>query len=677
MRIFIGKIVALVLLVSLLLGLFMMGIKELRPESQKVEIPEYTPWSEEVVELAASLPVQEGGRIKPLETRASYALLQMRGDRRLTIIGKDSQKIKIGPVEWMMDVFFRPELAAQLPSFRVDNGEVLKALGIEFDDRKKRDRYSYAELEPHLPSVMQKAGSYQELKEKGADLTPVEDQTLDLATAMQTYFYLSHYFDFVRDGIVLRVDEGEGRRVNVSTVLATSRQIVEAIRANQKHGSIPPHITELLGQIDQLVTKSKFSFHLLPPTDSAEVKWSSVGELIEATLTGQVADPQQAVLDVQRLEGLYVSYSEGEEVFASNLSDFRTETMERAGEGAVGSVNTELSFNRQNWYQKALYIFGFGSLFLLAYLFAPSGMVGKVLRIILWVFSSVGLFYILAGIVHRYLVVLRPPVTNLYETIPYITAGTVILFLLSEVFTKGRIALLAAPVVGMAGMVLAVVFEVAAASDSLDPLVAVLRSNFWLTTHVLTVTFGYAAGLGGAVLGFIYVFYRVLGLDGDDKVFRRSLTRMVYGIVCFTLVLSLIGTVLGGIWANYSWGRFWGWDPKENGALMIVLWSLFILHGRAAGLLREWGVNLAAAFGGVVVTFSWFHVNMLGTGLHSYGFTDGKSAIWVFYGAACFVIFTGLAYSIWEDAQKNARKAAKTKAKSKEEVEASTVEQKA
>ena len=95
MRIFIGKIVALVLLVSLLLGLFMMGIKELRPESQKVEIPEYTPWSEEVVELAASLPVQEGGRIKPLETRASYALLQMRGDRRLTIIGKDLSLIHI------------------------------------------------------------------------------------------------------------------------------------------------------------------------------------------------------------------------------------------------------------------------------------------------------------------------------------------------------------------------------------------------------------------------------------------------------------------------------------------------------------------------------------------------------------------------------------------------------
>ena len=288
MRILVGKIVALVLLVTLLLGLFMMGIKELRPEKHQVEVPDYKPWSKEVIDVAASLPVQEGGRIKPLETRASYAMLQMRGDRRMTIIGQDGKKVKIGPVAWMMDLFFRPEVAAQLPSFRVDNAEVLKALGIEFDDRKKRDRYTFAELDPYLPEVMQKAGGYQELKEKGADLTPVEEQTLDLATSMQNYFYLAHYFDFVRNGIVLRAAEGEGKRVDMSTVLATSKQIVDAIRSSQQNGGIPPHIEELLGQIDQSVMKSKFNFHPLPPTDPNDEKWSSVGELIEKTLTGQV-----------------------------------------------------------------------------------------------------------------------------------------------------------------------------------------------------------------------------------------------------------------------------------------------------------------------------------------------------------------------------------------------------
>ncbi|MBK1835506.1 cytochrome c biogenesis protein [Roseibacillus ishigakijimensis] len=655
----VGKIIVLILLVGLLLSLFMMGVKELRPEKHRVQVPGYEPWTEEVLKTAAALPVQEGGRIKPLETRADYALLQMRGDRRMTIEDGEGEKIKIGPMAWLLDVFFRPELAAQLPTFRVDNADVLKAIGVEFDDRGKRDRYSFAELEPHLPDLMQKAGDLQQLKQRGSDLTPVEDQTLDLASALQNYFYLSHYFDFVREGILLEAEAGEGKRVNMSTVMATSGQIVEAIRNSQANGGIPPHINELLQQIDRSMMSARFNFHPLPPHDAEEEKWASVGELIEATLTGQASDPNAAVEDVKRLEELYAAYREGQDAFAKELENFRTVTMTRAGEDAAKAVARELSFNKLNWNKKALYTFTFASLFLLVYLFTPTGLAGKILRVALWSFTSLGLFFVLAAIVHRFLVVLRPPVTNLYETIPYITAGAVILFLLTELFTKMRIALLAAPVVGLAGMVLATVFEVAAASDSLDPLVAVLRSNFWLTTHVLTVTLGYAAGLVGAVMGFIYIFYRVLGLDEGETTFRRSITRMTYGIVCFTLVLSLIGTVLGGIWANYSWGRFWGWDPKENGALMIVLWTLFILHGRAAGLLREWGVNIASAFGGVVVTFSWFHVNMLGTGLHSYGFTDGKSAIWVFYGAAAFVIVTGMAFAIWQDRQLAARKAEK------------------
>ena len=102
-------------------------------------------------------------------------------------------------------------------------------------------------------------------------------------------------------------------------------------------------------------------------------------------------------------------------------------------------------------------------------------------------------------------------------------------------------------------------------------------------------------------------------------------------MLCLTLFLALVGTVLGGIWANYSWGRFWGWDPKENGALLIVLWTLAVLHARLGGYIREWGIHLAAVFTAVVVTFSWWHVNFLGVGLHNYGFTAGKDTIFVFY----------------------------------------------
>jgi ABC-type transport system involved in cytochrome c biogenesis permease subunit len=112
------------------------------------------------------------------------------------------------------------------------------------------------------------------------------------------------------------------------------------------------------------------------------------------------------------------------------------------------------------------------------------------------------------------------------------------------------------------------------------------------------------------------------GNKSSDLELGKALGKMVYAVVCFATLFSFVGTVLGGIWADQSWGRFWGWDPKENGALMIVLWNALILHARWGGLVRERGLMNLAVFGNIVTSFSWFGVNMLGIGLHSYGFMD-------------------------------------------------------
>lgn len=236
----------------------------------------------------------------------------------------------------------------------------------------------------------------------------------------------------------------------------------------------------------------------------------------------------------------------------------------------------------------------------------------------------------------------RPPIGNLYDTIIFIAAAVVFLGAITELMTRRRFALGLLPIGGAILILMARLFEVGDARDHMDPLVAVLRSNFWLATHVITITLGYAGGLVTALLGIVYVLLRGLRLDGGDQGLRRSLTRAVYGMICLTLFLSLVGTVLGGIWANDSWGRFWGWDPKENGALMIVLLYLAVLHARMGGYLREWGIHLAAIFGAAVVTFSWWHVNLLGTGLHSYGFAEGGNVIWLLYGFVGMMLLFGL-----------------------------------
>ena len=127
--------------------------------------------------------------------------------------------------------------------------------------------------------------------------------------------------------------------------------------------------------------------------------------------------------------------------------------------------------------------------------------------------------------------------------------------------------------------------------------------------------------IGTSVLATVYVV-RGMFTASLDKATAKSLNNMVYGIVCFAMLFSFVGTVLGGIWADQSWGRFWGFDPKENGALLIVIWNAIILHARWGGFIRERGLMNMAMFGNIVTSFSWFGVNMLGAGLHSYGFMD-------------------------------------------------------
>ncbi len=118
---------------------------------------------------------------------------------------------------------------------------------------------------------------------------------------------------------------------------------------------------------------------------------------------------------------------------------------------------------------------------------------------------------------------------------------------------------------------------------------------------------------------------------------------MIYGIICFAMLFGFVGTVLGGLWADDSWGRFLGWDPKENGALIIVLWNVLVLHARWAGTFQGRGTTVAAIFGNIVTTWFWFGVNQLGVGLHAYGFMESTVGwITLFVGAQLFFMGLGL-----------------------------------
>jgi cytochrome c-type biogenesis protein CcsB len=273
---------------------------------------------------------------------------------------------------------------------------------------------------------------------------------------------------------------------------------------------------------------------------------------------------------------------------------------------------------------------------------------------------------LLAGLVHTFGLVFRmvlegrPPVTNLYSSAIFIGWGAMLLGIALERIYKMCIGLIVAALAGFTTLLIA--HNLALGGDTMEMLRAVLDTNFWLATHVVVVTLGYASTFVAGLLAIIYIVLGVFTPRLKEKLggfaaagarqvsakagqieLGKALSKMVYGIVCFATLFSFVGTVLGGIWADQSWGRFWGWDPKENGALLIVLWNAMFLHARWGGIARERGLMNMAVFGNIVTSFSWFGVNMLGIGLHSYGFMDAAFKwLMMFVGSQVAIIGLGM-----------------------------------
>ncbi|MDP3851639.1 MAG: cytochrome c biogenesis protein CcsA [Luteolibacter sp.] len=612
------------------------------PKGEARKIDGYLPWSQETLKIVETLPVQDGGRIKPLSTYAGFTMLGMHGARSMEIADAAGETHRIRPTAWLLDVLFRPQFAINSPTFRVDNSAALEAIGVK--PRGRRDRYSYADIQPGREKLGELAGSYGSIDSKARD--PLQTQIIDLASNLRTYESLLGWFSFARGGIVLRGSGENGapdKRADVSALMTTAPQIREQIdHAGRGQGAIPPHLQDLMRQVLDAANFSKFGLFILPPADPSEPTWKSAGNAIMDVMGSTSKDPARDIEDIRMLEATARAGAAGEDVFRKQFVQLRDHLAARAAARGEGQrVALEASYYQKNWFLYALVFFLIGTLAAMGMWTLGGNKTGRGFSWLTLAASLAGLTCCVIAITKRCIIMQRPPVGNLYDTIIFISAAVVLLALIVEWLTRRRFALGVAPILGTALIVLARRYELGDANDHMDPLVAVLDSNFWLTTHVITITLGYSAGLLSAFLSTGFVLLCGLRLDRGDISLRRSLTRAAYGMLCLTLFLSLVGTVLGGIWANYSWGRFWGWDPKENGALLIVIWTLAVLHARLGGYLREWGLHLASIFTAIVVTFSWWHVNFLGVGLHNYGFTAGKNTIWAFYACMGAVLLSG------------------------------------
>jgi cytochrome c-type biogenesis protein CcsB len=252
-----------------------------------------------------------------------------------------------------------------------------------------------------------------------------------------------------------------------------------------------------------------------------------------------------------------------------------------------------------------------------------------------------GLLFHVTGMGLRCLIGGRPPVTNMYESMIWVASGVLIFSLLFFLRYRTVTYLLAALPISLALLLLVGQMPLLL-PENIDPLVPVLRNNYWLTIHVLTITLSYAAF--ALAMGFGHI---LLGKYVRDPLGAREDKDMhfwLYRVLQLGVLLLAAGTILGGVWANYSWGRFWGWDPKETWALITLLCYIVVLHGKLAGWWGEFGLAVGSVVCFLAVVMAWYGVNfVLGTGLHSYGFgVGGESYVMTAVGLDLIYVATAV-----------------------------------
>ncbi len=593
----------------------------------------------EVVETFASIPVQESGRIKPLENLASYRLLRFRARRSIWLtedgemggkplndpatqkpITKEGGKpVRLSATEWLLMSWFRPDIAKTVPLFKVDNSSAIAELGLEM--KAKRDQYTFTEIEPARELLMQKMGEYRELPTKKQ--TPEQRMIVQLGENFLNYEMIMSHFDFIRTPLG---GKSEGLPPGVTQPVRLSKSL-NALAAAIRSGGAPMQIPwfrdlgkSALGAM--MNGNAELQLHLFPAADKADEIWRGPGMIFEA-INGDKDVSAENLAWLAMYEDLYLALPDAAK-FKETAKTLLTKIQAAAAERGEGRhVALERHSMRADYFFYAQWLFLVGFVVVTLMWIAPGSRFESISKVGAWLLLGAATALAVTGVIVRCIIMQRPPITTLYETILFIGASCALLGMIAEWITRRGLGLLVAAIGGCACMFLAIQFEASEATDTLQLLQAVLITNFWLSTHVPIINLGYAACMVAALISMIYFIQRVFGRfkTGSDE--GRFHTRVAYGFIAAGLLTSLVGTVLGGIWANYSWGRFWGWDPKENGALMIVLMCLVILHARMGGYIREIGLHCCNLILGCIVIFSWFGVNQLGVGLHAYGFTDG------------------------------------------------------
>lgn len=554
------------------------------------------------------IPVLDRGRVKPIDTVARSTLLRLQG--RQSVRSPDDNK-NVAPVTWLLDTCFDARASQGYRVFEITQPEVLALAHLTTDEGDGGKRFSYRQLQPHLAEIERQARIASAVGNEERD--SFQRAILALHGNLVEYQHLKYSFvlpespDFLDD--LLRLQDEIGRGGLDARAEAAARGRFQVMSDYSSLHAAPP-------MMDDRATA--------PP------KWRKTGEaLLSGLRSGEIPAAPLA------FAGMGHAWRNRQPGQFNEIVHLYMRTVGKRLPADARKARFESGFNSaQPFYTSTLLYFAAFMAGIVSWLKWPD-----MLRRCSFNIMAVAWALATAGIIARMWLEGRPPVTNLYSSALGAGWCAVTLCLVLEYIYRNSLACVAGSFAGFCTLIIA--HNLSLSGDTMEVMRAVLDSNFWLATHVVTITLGYGGAFLAGGLGIIYILRGVFTRSLDAET-AAALGRMVHGVVCFSLFFSFVGTVLGGIWADQSWGRFWGWDPKENGALLIVIWNAVILHARRGGTAGRRALMQMAVFGNVVTSFSWFGTNMLGMGLHSYGFMEAAFyALWMFVMSQLAVIATG------------------------------------
>ncbi|MFQ3592570.1 MAG: cytochrome c biogenesis protein CcsA [Gemmataceae bacterium] len=695
------------------------------------------------------LPVMDHGRVKPIDTYARIELMMMNRRQEYYDARPERESRKQPATRWLLNLL----ASGWIDSLAIQSLSPDQARWLGLPEDRPQMVFDTREI---LQAARNKQAAFQELLERkqgGGNLTPLEEQIfVTVNQALQMQQKVGHLHDELGDlrdpdrQKVFRIDHEsllsmlglsrrEGLRYSVNEITGNEgfrtffkKAMVSKDLPRNKRDALDERMLELLKVLStHRALASLQALALVPNVNFDPNGWMTLGQAL-------AAGEEQNNPAAKHLKAMVQAYAENDpKKFNAELADY-TKLLQEKVPYKVSKARTEAWFNQfAPFYLCAVLYVLIGLLAILSWTpLAPR----ELWQSALWLLGLTIMLHSFA-LLTRMWIQERPPVVNLYSSAIFIGWGCAIVCLFMELIYRNAIATAAAAVLGFMTMVIA--HYLGGSGDTMEVLQAVLDTNFWLATHVTTVTLGYTATF---VAGFIAIaflwwmqvstvlaFFRnrgnpqwnnpvilslsvfgtlaipssiavsvLMGLyflstdenpltDGSWIYFTvpavvfvaitgililaqytaprergdalpgmlqplqrfnlnielsKAFMTAIYGVTCFALLLSFVGTVLGGIWADQSWGRFWGWDPKENGAILVVIANALLLHARWGGMIKERGTVLIALGGNMVTMWSWFGTNQLGIGLHSYGFNNALIALCSTFWLAMLVLM-GLA----------------------------------